>query len=136
MDNETKVVKHLEMIQRVIIRLAHNSFWVKGWSMAFLSAAVVFASRNTALVEKFSIVALVFIASLWILDGYFLYQERSFGKLYDAIRQKDNTDFTMVAARHANQSKVTWLASIFSVTLVIFYGVELFVVAGLVLLTI
>ena len=75
--------KHLEMIQSVISRMAHNSFLLKGWSVT-LSAAVL------ALLTKESSNGSVFIALLpaimfWGLDGYFLRQELLFRRHYDYV---------------------------------------------------
>ena len=45
MDDKDQVVKHLEMIQGVVNRLAYNSFLIKGWSMTILAAAILFLAR-------------------------------------------------------------------------------------------
>ncbi|SHA19705.1 hypothetical protein BTHERMOSOX_1623 [Bathymodiolus thermophilus thioautotrophic gill symbiont] len=37
MDDKEQVVKHLEITQGVVNRLAGNSFSIKGWSMAILA---------------------------------------------------------------------------------------------------
>ena len=39
MNDKEQVIKHLEIIQGVVNRLASNSFLIKGWSMTILSAA-------------------------------------------------------------------------------------------------
>jgi hypothetical protein len=78
-------LKHLEMIQAVVARLAGNSFLIKGWSVtiagAFLGLAV---SRGEA---KLAGIGVVPIAIFWGLDAYFLYAERLFRALYDLVRQ-------------------------------------------------
>ena len=33
-----KKIKHLEMIQAVIVRMGNNSFLLKGWSVTLISA--------------------------------------------------------------------------------------------------
>ena len=61
----------------------------------------------------------------WILDGYFLWQEKLFRKVYDEVRKQDDTDFKMDAMKHRNAPKSSWGAAIFSTTLIIFYLIEI-----------
>ena len=79
--------KHLEMIQGVINRLSTNSFLLKGWSVVLVSAlfALSAGDSNPAFIFLAYIPALVF----WGLDGYFLWEERKFRKLYDRVRTLD-----------------------------------------------
>ena len=122
-DNE-KVVKHLEMIQNVINRMGRNSFLLKSWSMTIIVAAMVLIVRQD-LQNPYLILALFLpIFGFWILDGYFLWQERLFRKVYDDIRVQSDTDFKMDVMKHRNKPKCSWLSSIFSVTLIIFYSIE------------
>lgn len=77
-------VKHLEMVQAVINRLANNSFLLKGWSVS-LAAALVGVSANES-VPWFSLAAVLPAISFWVLDAYYLRQERLYRALYDAVR--------------------------------------------------
>jgi len=124
MNGMEKVVKHLEMTQAIINRLGSNSFQLKGWSMTLIVAAMVLIARyglqNPCIILTFILPILGF----WILDGYFLWQERLFRKVYDEIRQQDDTDFKMDVMKHRDKPKCSWLSATFSVTLVIFYAVE------------
>ena len=43
---DERKLKHLEMIQGVINRLAANSFMLKGWSVFLISALFVLAARD------------------------------------------------------------------------------------------
>jgi len=58
----------------------------------------------------------------WILNGYFLSQERLFRDLYDYVRKLDEAkiDFSM-DTNNFKTYKNGWLFSIFSKTLSIFY---------------
>ena len=88
-----KKQSHLEMIQGVINRLSHNSFLLKGWSVVLISAFFALAANNT---KVFFIYLAYFPAiSFWVLDGYFLQQERLFRELYDYVRglEEDKIDF-------------------------------------------
>ncbi len=135
MNGMEKVVKHLEMTQTVINRLGNNSFQLKGWSMTLIVAAMVLIGRyglqNPCIILTFILPILGF----WILDGYFLWQERLFRQVYDEIRQQDNTDFKMDVMKHRDKPKCSWWSAAFSVTLVIFYAVEfVFILATFVIL--
>lgn len=114
-------LKHLDLIQGVINRMANNSFSLKNWT-------VVIVSASFALAAKFSDIKLILIAFLpasafWLLDGYFLRQERLYRKLYDRVRKQreENIDFSMNAAIFADNVD-SWLRTCFSWTLFIFYG--------------
>ncbi len=128
MDSEEKVVRHLEMIQKVVNRIAHNSFLLKGWSMTLVVASIVLIARfdveNPYIILSFSVPVIFF----WILDGYFLWQERLFRKVYNDVRVQKDTEFEMNVAKHFEKSKCNWILSVFSLTLNIFYiGQLLFV---------
>ena len=124
MNGIEKVVKHLEMTQAVINRLGRNSFLLKSWSMTILVAAMVLIAKED--LQNSYIVSVLFlpIVGFWILDGYFLWQERLFRQVYEEIRQQPDTDFKMDLGKHRNKPKCSWGAAIFSVTLIIFYLIE------------
>ena len=124
MEKDERVIKHLEMIQGVVNRLGSNSFMLKGWSMTIIAAAIILISRYGLQNPFLLLTFIVPIAGFWILDGYFLWQERLFRKVYDEIRKQKYTDFAMNPMEHAGKSKITWVASMFSKTLNIFYGIE------------
>ena len=90
---------HLDMIQRVVDRLAGNSAQIKTWTIAMLAALLLF-SRTMAEGEDrvsvgFAMLALTVV--FWALDGYYLKQERLFRRLYDRVRQidPDLVDYSM-----------------------------------------
>lgn len=130
MNDKEQVIKHLEIIQGVINRLGHDSFLIKGWSMTILAAGIVFIARSGTLSEWIILTFLVPVAGFWILDGYFLWQERLFRKVYDDVRGQEATDFAMNVRKHENEPKCNWVDSIFSVTLSMFYGIEILFVLG------
>lgn len=126
--NKDHVVKHLEMIQGVVNRLGHDSFLVKGWSMALLVAAMFFLTRVAhpdSWTAYIVLALLIPVFGFWFLDGYFLWQERLFRKVYDEIRKQESTDFAMNIMKHRDKPKCNWLSAVFSLTLFIFYGVEI-----------
>ena len=78
MADKESVIKHLEMIQRIINRLGRDSFLIKGWSMAILTAGIIFVARSEVQSGWLGLAFLVPVVGFWILDGYFLWQERLF----------------------------------------------------------
>ena len=88
-------LKHLEMIQAIINRLANNSFLIKGWCITIITALFTLASKDAN--NRFVIVSFFPCIIFWILDSYFLWQERLFRSLYDEVRSKPNLeiDFSM-----------------------------------------
>ena len=130
MNGTEKVVKHLEMTQAVINRLGRNSFLLKSWSMIILVAAMVLITRENLQNSYFVLILFFPIAGFWILDGYFLWQERLFRKIYDEIREQTDTDFKMDIGKHKGQPKCSWISAVFSITLILFYLIEvIFVLA-------
>lgn len=131
MSGTEKVVKHLEITQVVINRLGRNSFLLKSWSMTILIAAMVLIAKEN-LQNQYSVLTLFLpVAGFWILDGYFLWQERLFRHVYDEIRQQTDTDFKMDLGKHKGKPKCSWISAIFSVTLVIFYFIEVLFVGSI-----
>ena len=124
MENGEKVIKHLEMTQAVINRLGHNSFLLKGWSMTVIVATMVLIARYDMQNPCLVLAVMLPVLGFWILDGYFLRQERLFRQVYDEVRQQDDTDFKMDVMKHVNKPQCRWLSAMFSITLVIFYAVE------------
>lgn len=122
--NSDRVVKHLEIIQTVINRLGHDSFLVKGWSMAILTAGLIFLVREGLELDKFVWLFVISVGGFWILDGYFLRKERLFRKVYDHVRMQKGTDFEMNPEQHASEPKSNLPSAMFSVTLGIFYGIQ------------
>lgn len=124
MDGTEKVVKHLEMTQAVINRLGSNSFLLKGWSMTIIVTAMVLMARHDIQHPCLILSLIIPILGFWILDGYFLRQERLFQKIYDEVRCQSDTDFKMDVMKHKNKPKCSWASAMFSVTLLIFYSLE------------
>ena len=132
MNNGERVIKHLEFIQGVVNRLGGNTFLLKGWSMTVLVAGSLLMVRFRPDQPLLALTLLVPVFGFWLLDAYFLWQERLFRAEYNRVREQDETDFTMNPSQHKNKSKHSWSATFFSVTLVIFYLIEILFVAVLV----
>lgn len=132
----TEQVKHLELIQGVISRMAGNSALLKGWSVTLAAALIGLAAGKDAKVQ-YALLGLLPPIFFAILDAFYLRQERLFRKLYDRIRkmpqaQWDTDPFTM------DTSVVTgvdnWFQTIFAKVVILPHGLVLLVVAGIVIL--
>ena len=116
-----KKLKHLELIQNIINRMASNSFLVKGWCITLVSAVFVLSGKDAN--TMFIAVAFFPVLMFWILDAYFLRQERLFRKLYDNVRatNESSIDFSMNTLPFTSQV-ASWPRVAISQTLFIFYG--------------
>ena len=128
MNGTEKVVKHLEMIQAIINRLGTNSFLVKGGSLITIIAATILALQGADhfIVNILTLTVLIpIILGFWTLDSYFLWKERLFRQVYEEVRQQIDTDFNMDVSKHKTHPKCSWRDTVFSVTLTVFYTIEI-----------
>ncbi len=118
---------HLEIIQGVVNRLSNNSFLLKGWSVVLVSGLFALAAKETK--PLFVYVAYFPCIVFWLLDGYFLWQERLFRALYDRVRvnSPDAIDYSMDTTELKKTEK-SWLDAVFSKTLIMFHGSVLFTI--------
>jgi len=114
-------LKHLEMIQGVINRMAGNSFLLKGWNVVLVSALFALAAKDA---NKLYIYLAYFPCIVfWILDGYFLWQEKLYRKLYDEVRIKEEAKIDFSMDTSSLKEKVNpWSDVVFSPTLALFHG--------------
>lgn len=114
-------LKHLEMIQGIINRMAGNSFLLKGWSVVLISALFALAAKDSNI--YFVYLAYFPAISFWSLDGFFLRQERLYRKLYDKVRMQKEEDivFSMNTSEFTKDVS-SWFCTCFSTTLRIFHG--------------
>ena len=98
-------IKHLEMIQGVINRMANNSFVLKGWAVTL--AAGVFALAGSNSENLLFWIACVPVIAFWGLDSYYLLQERLYRDLYKKVCTLNNSeiDFSLSATRIEFNSK-------------------------------
>jgi hypothetical protein len=133
-DAMEKKLKHLEMLQNIIDRIAGNSFSLKGWSVVLVSALFALAAgdSNTHFVYLAYLPSMMF----WILDGYFLWQERLFQKLYDRVRtaSESEIDFSMDTSSVRGEVS-SWIGTMFSRTLLIYHGTILGAVVVITVIT-
>jgi len=112
------MVKELEIIQRIINRMAINSFIIKSWTVVMFIVAL-FLKENQAFITFIPI--LVF----WFLDAYFLRIERLYRKVYNWVKDNRlNTGYYLFDLNYKRFEKEeqSILRIMFSITLSLFYG--------------
>lgn len=118
---EQKLIKHLEFIQDVISRMNVNSFLLRGWAVTLVAALFAFAAKDSKI--EYILITYFSTPLFWILDGYYLSQERKYRDLYDNIRKMSeiDIDFNMNTSS-INKLSNKWITCILSKTNIIFYG--------------
>ncbi len=117
-------IKHLEFIQDVITRMAHNSFMIKNWCITVTVALLAIASKIDNVV--FVIVSIFTTIMFWILDSYYIQQERKFRVLYDDAIAPDFPVFKMSPSKELlslpkNKKNLNFWRVFFSKTIVMLY---------------
>lgn len=112
--------KHLEFVQGVINRMGQNSFFIKGWIITLVSALFALSANDSN--QKYIIIAYFPTVIFWLLDSYYLYQERLFRKLYDFVRSSQNIDYSLNTKPYDN-GLFDWAKAAFSKTILLFYGI-------------
>lgn len=117
------LIKHLEFIQITIVRMAANSFVIKGWAVTLVAAILAFTSKDAN--PKAASIALIPAVMFWGLDAYYLRTEKVFRALYDKVRKRfsdkdEDVDFSLDPAT-VEKSVSPWLRVVFTKTLVPFY---------------
>lgn len=110
-------VRHLEMLQSILARLASNSFSIKGWTVVIYAALLIFFMKDFNGPTCLSFVLLIPAAFFWILDGYYLNLERKYRKRYELVLQscKGCSPFSL------EPGEASLWESILSVSLILYY---------------
>jgi hypothetical protein len=112
--------EHLLMVQSIIDRMAQCSFQLKSWAITLAFALAAFLTNEVAQ-TCLSVPSLPVIA-FWLLDAWYLRQERLFRRLYDDVRKRQsNADFSMDVSAFRD-SVPSLLATAASPTILGFYG--------------
>jgi len=119
-------IKHLEMIESIIERMAKNCFQLKGWAMTLVAAVSALSSKDAD--KKFIIISFVPIIVFWILDSFYLQQERRYKALYREVTEKkeDEIDFNLntrkALYKDDEAKRICFCRCLFSITELMFYG--------------
>ncbi|MBB4963143.1 hypothetical protein [Saccharothrix violaceirubra] len=119
LDGQAENVKHLEFIQGVITRVANSSFLIKGWTLTVTAALLGFAAQGSS--RRLTLIGLVAVVGFWVLDAFYLRQERLYRKLYDDVRRDLDFERFSMDVRPYRKAVPLWRV-LFSRTLLVFYG--------------
>ena len=127
-----KKIKHLEMIQSVITRMAQNSFMIKGWALTLVVAMIAFVPKTASLFIPIVIVPLLIFA---FLDSYYLQLERRYRKLYDVVRNKeeDKINFDLKLTEECKIPSNRFINCLFSRSILVYYAPILIVAIGIII---
>ncbi|MEK0089859.1 hypothetical protein WKV52_06690 [Tetragenococcus halophilus] len=115
-------IRHLEMIQGVINRIASHEPQYKGWYVTLIIAINIFSTPN--MIRQKVFLVLVITLCFWIITSYYLYIERSYIKLYEDVRQRKVTDF-VINIKHYKTVR-NFLKGFLSLSHLIYYLVFIF----------
>ena len=121
-------IKHMDMVQAVVARLAGNGFIVKGWAITVAGAFQGFSITGQD--KWLAIVGVVPTLLFWVLDASFLRSERAFRALFERVRTGKSDAFFMNATSpelvktlpKSEQVSLSWRRTMFRVSLVAFYA--------------
>ncbi|POS63018.1 hypothetical protein ASQ43_04250 [Parasaccharibacter apium] len=122
--------QYLSFIQAIVSRLSDHCKAIKMGTVTFLAGAVAYLAahpNNVQLSWKVITCYAVIIVVLWILDAYYLRQERLFRKLYNESSEINNlSQFTYKMDVKHLERKVSGLHRImFSITIWPIYTISL-----------
>ncbi len=98
----------MEFIQNVISRMNANSFAIKSWAVAIISALFALSAKDSQYQFIYSVAPVLLV--FWGLDAYYLAQEKRYRALYDVVRARDEAaiDFDMVIPDNIVKEKTVW----------------------------
>lgn len=100
-----KKLKHLEFIQNVIVRMASNSFMLKGWCIAIIAALIALSIKESDF--RLYLATIIPTVMFWVLDSYYLWQEKLFRHLYDEVRllEENDINFSLNASKYKKKGE-------------------------------
>lgn len=131
-----KKIKHLELIQDVIKRMANNSFMLKSWAVTLIAGIFVLADKNVN--SLYFAIAYIPVIAFWCLDAYYLLQERIYRMLYEQVLQtdEDEIDFSLkISATKTKSEDNCFWSCLISKTETFFYGALLLVCTAIIVIT-
>ena len=101
-------VKHLDMVQGVITRMASNSFALKAISVTLTAGVLAYTGALKSPTNVVVLAGFVPVVLFWLLDAQYLRLERFYRNLYDDIRRNNAESpepFSMNVSRYVQQAK-------------------------------
>jgi len=118
-------IEHLKFIQDVIKRMALHQFLIKGWGVALVAAILAAGIKENKIYLLFVLIFPIIL--FWVLDAYYLWQERLFRCLYKKTinLNESRIDFSMDTQKFKSLWKGGYLRGLVSVS-GIFYSFMIF----------
>lgn len=123
-----EIHKEIDLVQNCINRMAKNSFMLKGWLITIYTIVLTLLPEKIEF-DKIFIVMISSTCLFWYLDAFFLKNEKIYREIYEWIlkeRPKNNRE--LLYQLNPNKfttkiSEVSIIKTMFSKTLLIFYGI-------------
>jgi len=111
-----------------------SSFLLKGWTITLVAALFALAQKESD--SEYMLLAYFPAFIFWALDGYYLWQEKLFRKLYDKVRaiNESEIDFSMNTTS-VSQEAGSYFDAVISRTVLPFYGVVVLAILVVVYIT-
>lgn len=97
-DNSEDRRQYLSFIQNVIARMAGNSLALKGLCITLVTLVATIMSAKEVGGEKSlflqTAIICVSVLTFWVLDSFYLAQERRYREMYKSVSDKNNNDIT------------------------------------------
>ena len=116
--------------------MANNSFLLKGWAVTLVAGIFALSSKDAD--KLYFLVVYIPVLVFWILDTYYLLQERLYCSLYNKVREMDeeNIDFLLTATQEDFPDKRNKYWNCFkSKTEIWFYLPLVLVCTGIIIIT-
>lgn len=122
-----KTIAHLGFIQGIVTRMGTNSFLLKGWSVTLVAAMFALAVKDAD--KRFMLLSYFPVFVFWVLDGFFLHQEKLFRKLYEEVATgRLSSDVLSLNTSAVRTNVPSILSVICSKTLLLFHGAIVLIV--------
>lgn len=114
-------IAHLTFIQGIINRMGQNSFMIKGWNITIVAALFALASKDAN--KTFVLIAYFPTFMFWLLDTFFLQQEKLYRELYNEVATDNIKSDNFTLDTNAEKvKKIKYWDVFISKTLFPFYG--------------
>lgn len=101
---DDKTLKHLEFVQNTINRMSTNSFIIKGWVITLVGIILGINKLPGNFIFEYAhynfpiemVVILVIIILFWLINAYFLQQERRYISIYSKTIEQFNSNNSLI----------------------------------------
>lgn len=129
---QQETVKHLELIQAVIVRMAENSFRSK--LLTVIITTILFALAAATTKPIFVFLSMFPAIAFWGLDAYSLWEERLYRTLYDNVRSSaTNVEPFLFSVEEYKAEVRPWVNTLFSPRIFAFHGAVIITICSMLL---